>query len=394
MKKFLVLFLMLILSIPTLSGCGNNSNKISYANKYVFGQDSQENCIETQGVANLAESKDCYYYVNSENSFLYVIDKKTRKCMPLCNKTNCLHDKETSPKKCNAYISSSSGQVIYYEDNLYYTSERESTDKDGVVHFVTDIVCSSLDGSTKKTIYSTEKYNIYNFKIHRGYIYANLILIGKNGAESYDASLYKIPLKENSKETEFLPFKKYYDKKKISVTDMRFYGNNLILEFNKFLGNDDGYNILVNYDLKTDKWINLNKKIKDNVDSFITVCNGNIYYSIDNKVYCCDLNGNNIKCIFDNSKKAIKQVAGLKYFDPYSNDGKNVIISVSDDKDVSKNVIFYDTDTGKTEIKHIPSEMGVRVGGDENSLIYMYNNTLYYFDKEKDKSYSMYKFDN
>lgn len=62
MKKFLVLFLMLILSIPTLSGCGNNSNKISYANKYVFGQDSQENCIETQGVANLAESKDCYYY--------------------------------------------------------------------------------------------------------------------------------------------------------------------------------------------------------------------------------------------------------------------------------------------------------------------------------------------
>ena len=99
---------------------------------------------------------------------------------------------------------------------------RESTDKDGVVHFVTDIVCSSLDGSTKKTIYSTEKYDIYNFKIHRGYIYANLILIGKNGAESYDASLYKIPLKENSKETEFLPFKKYYDKKKISVTDMLF----------------------------------------------------------------------------------------------------------------------------------------------------------------------------
>ena len=32
--------------------------------------------------------------------------------------------------------------------------------------------------------------------------------------------------------------------------------------------------------------------------------------------------------------------------------------------------------------------------GDENSLIYMYNNTLYYFDKEKDKSYSIYKFDN
>ena len=175
---------------------------------------------------------------------------------------------------------------------------------------------------------------------------------------------------------------------------MRFYGNNLILEFNKFLGNDDGYNILVNYDLKTDKWINLNKKIKDNVDSFITVCNGNIYYSIADKVYCCDLNGNNIKCIFDNSKIAIKQVAGLKYFDPYSNDGKNVIISVSDDKNVSKNVIFYNTDTDKTEIKHIPSEMGVRVGGDENSLIYMYNNTLYYFDKEKDKSYSIYKFDN
>lgn len=93
-------------------------------------------------------------------------------------------------------------------------------------------------------------------------------------------------------------------------------------------------------------------------------------------------------------KKTIKQVAGLKYFDPYSNDGKNVIISVSDDNNVSKNVIFYNTDTGKTEIKHIPSEIGVRVGGDENSLIYMYNNTLYYFDKEKDKSYSIYKFDN
>ena len=124
MKRILVVVLMSILSVSILTGCGEKANEISYANKYVFGQDSQENCIGTQGVASLAESKDCYYYVNSENSFLYVIDKKTRKCMPLCNKTNCLHDKETSPKKCNAYISSSSGQVIYYDDNLYYTSER------------------------------------------------------------------------------------------------------------------------------------------------------------------------------------------------------------------------------------------------------------------------------
>lgn len=399
MKKYYSLHLFVSLFLISalmfsICGCSKTEKKLNYSDKYVLGQDSQENCIALQGTSVLAESDKSYYYLCSENKFLYVIDKKSKKCMPLCNKTNCLHENETKPEDCNAYLGFDAEQIIFYNGSIYYSSSREYTDKDGVKHTVNEINKVSLDGSSKSNVFSTEKYTIWSFKIHRGFIYADMTLISSDGqSEGKDSSLYKISLNDTSKVTEFLSYKKYNKINGFLVVDSRFYGNNLILLFNKLNDNNEEERILVNYDLQTDKYINLSEKLKVNVDSFFTVCKSNIYYGVGNKVYKCDFNGNNESCIIDGSNSEFAKFKGYNYFNPLTNDKENVIVSVASDDGTSQDVIFYNCDNNKTEIHNIKSENQTDVGGDENSLIYMNNNTLYYFDKENDKSYSIYSFE-
>ena len=122
----------MLLLMFSICGCRDNVKKIDYSDKYVFGQDSQENCIALQGCAVIAESSKSYYYLCEDNKFLYVVDKTSKKCMPLCNKTNCLHDKEATPENCNAFLGVTADSIIFYNDYLYYSSSKEYTDKDGV----------------------------------------------------------------------------------------------------------------------------------------------------------------------------------------------------------------------------------------------------------------------
>ena len=92
---------------------------------------------------------------------------------PLCNKANCLHDKETSESRlaeCNAYVSSSDMNRIntyiqYYEGNIYYVRGE-------------NLYRLSADGSKKDCIFSRgdddEDIWIESWLIHRGVFYYNV----------------------------------------------------------------------------------------------------------------------------------------------------------------------------------------------------------------------------
>lgn len=168
-KFFLLFFLVLFL----FAGC-KKQKQIDYSDKYVFGQDSQENFIRYQNQLYFADSGDSYYYLNSNNGFLYVIDKLSHKCQPLCGKSDCMHDKETSFQKkmdCTAFLNTFFNCVIYYNDCIYFQAVENKVDKDGIEYELNEICSVSLDGSSRKVVYSTRDYAIWNFKMHRGYIY-------------------------------------------------------------------------------------------------------------------------------------------------------------------------------------------------------------------------------
>lgn len=85
-----------------------------------------------------------------------------------------MHDKETSFEKkkgCTAFLNTYFRSLVYYNDCIYFQSVEDKTDKDGVTYELNEICKISTDGTNREVLYSTRDYTIWDFKIHRGYIY-------------------------------------------------------------------------------------------------------------------------------------------------------------------------------------------------------------------------------
>lgn len=79
MKRLLSAIIVAVFLAGTLSACGENNLKIDNTDAYVFNQDSQENFIRYGSQLYFAEGDKGIYFLNTDNGFLYVIDKATQK---------------------------------------------------------------------------------------------------------------------------------------------------------------------------------------------------------------------------------------------------------------------------------------------------------------------------
>lgn len=387
MKRLVLLLLSLIILI--FAGCGDNKLKIDYSDKYVFGQDSQENVIAYQSRAYLAESGDSYYYYNWENGFLYVIDRSEQLCQSLCNKSDCLHEKEADVTKCNAYIGVGSYPcVCFYNNRLYFQNSRQVEDKDGIKYSVNEIYRMSLDGTERSLIYSTRDA-VWNFKIHRGYIYFTATKYD-DGEKLFgnDAALYRLPVSGNSEPEEIL---EYYSYKNILVVDTRFYTNSIILLIERFVENTDAQTssadeagtsekYLINYDIETGEWINLSEKLNVNVENMFTVFNGKIVFNNNKKIYECDLDGSNEREVLN----AEKVLDGYEYYTPYGSDGENLLITAADDANGTDTFILCDKNYQPTVYK-LPMKLYLELACDTDAFIVQdeVNSKLYLIDKSQ-----------
>lgn len=408
MKINSIVNLILCLSI-IMVGCGCNSDKltIDYSDQYVFGQDSQENFIQYLRFSDysLADSKDSYYYLDEESEFLYVIDKKTHKCQPLCDKSNCLHDKEKNIKKqreCSAYLSLAQN-LIFYNNKLYYSTTTEYEDKDGNKYNADEIYSMTLDGKKRELVLSLKDEWIYEFEIHRGYIYYTAVpfikeedlneTYTKTGANGEYMSLYKVAVGEDDVE-EMIPYYKYGVLKDFLIGSRRFYGNHLfLLIYDRKNNKDIETPYLINYDLQTNNYKVLNKKGELDGVTMFTVMDSNLYFLKGSKVYECDFDGENVKEILDCNNTEAKN---CKYYDVDSNDNKNIIITPSNDKGPLDKLIFCEkTDNGfNIEVKKMDFPFYPYVACDENAFIVENENKLYYIDKTNNcKSEVIYTFD-
>lgn len=142
-----------------------------------------------------------------------------------------MHDKETSfekKKECTAFLNTYFRSLVYYNDCIYFQSVEDKTDKDGVTYELNEICKISTDGTNREVLYSTRDYTIWDFKIHRGYIYFDGSKKDNEGAaEGSNMALYKVSADGKGNTDELLPYYKYDILNGMSVCDTRFYGNHL-----------------------------------------------------------------------------------------------------------------------------------------------------------------------
>lgn len=127
----------IIIAMMILSGCSNDT--IVDSNSYVSGQDQQyfylNNLFDGYGIC---ETEQSYYFLGAhDKKYLFICDKEKEKAVPLCNKPNCLHARETNSYKvteCNAFLGIDPQYLQIYQNSIYYVDTlssppREATSK-------------------------------------------------------------------------------------------------------------------------------------------------------------------------------------------------------------------------------------------------------------------------
>lgn len=384
MKRILPIFLSLTFLLLAFAGC----SKPAQPNEGKF-TDSQEYLIDPVEEVNMCESEDSCYYLY--NNFIYVIDKKTHKATVLCNKSDCLHDKESDYKKCSGYFSCSGASVLrYYDGSLYVSSNEERRDKDGNLHFYSQIYRASSDGANRELVYETDEMEILDFKTHRGFIYITASKYDEEGnSGSNSANLYRLPI-DGGKVGRLKV--KYYDKRRdfsnkdlegFSVSRQHFFGNYMYIRYE---GRENGKaaDSLARVNLNTLKSEEIGTNLNLTLPDF-TVLNDKLYYVSDQKLYSADTDGTGEKFIKDLSSYGYK--GGYTVF---AADGKNVVVNCYNSDNASENTngnqMLFNPKT-KT-IEHIKIPYISNIGGTPDCLLVSNedadkDNSLYYVDKTK-----------
>ena len=397
MKKYLNFIFVIIAGAIIFTGCSADKD-INNSKAFVEEQDSQENFVSHQSMSCYANDETGYYFVQNDDRgsvFLYAIDKQTQECHPLCNKSDCLHDEEESYEKrttCNAFLGAVSIEIVLYDNGfLYYVKSVEIKDKDGNSHVLDKICRKSIDGTKTEEIYSTEDYGFGSFKMHRGYLYLELVKWDSEGIASDDKSnIYRLST-DGKGEPELAVNlnkmrKKYPD---MWIFDTRYYGDNILFEI-QYTYNKQDKRTIINYDLNTKKWKDIGDNLDIEIDTMFTVFNEKILFGNQAKIYECDFNGENLKEAID-CKELIK---GYAYFTPYCNDGKNIYITASNNYDDYSDEIIICDENYKATTQKLPIKFKPTIGFDETAFIYFdeYTGELYWIDKSDYSSKLIYEF--
>lgn len=395
-----------------LCGCGKE-NTIDYSDTYIFGQDSQETFMNYQNQCYFAADEKNYYYFDDKKYFLYTVDKITHHCQPMCNKSNCLHDKETDfdrMKECSAYLGVLSKNMLLYDNKIYYATETEYEDKDGNKYTAKEIYSINPDTLKRKLVFSDTGIAIWWFKIHRGYIYYAASpfytkddlndVITKPGAVGADQSLYKLALGEDAdKAIELIPYHEYGIQVNMNIINSRFYGNHLFLQIDRLLDEETQTRkqYLINYDLQTNDYKILNENDEFNITGLTSIMDSKLYFPDKSKIYECDFNGENIREIADFKNT---QFGNYSSYHIVNNDGKNLVVAFGNDTTAESTLAFLTKSEDKFEMSFHKFEnlaidsnfLFTFCGCDEKAFIVRSEDKLYYIDKVTDKMEELYTF--
>ena len=160
MKKLISVCILLSVLFVLLTGCQSRGPEQDLGDTYVPESDNQY-YFYLSGIQGypMAESEDAYYFL--QDQYLYSRNKKTGKCVPLCNKPDCTHDEQfknsDGSSNCNAFFGAIRN-IAYYQEKLYILS------LDPIMYEM------DIGGSTRKELLHL-KEPISCAMVHRGYLY-------------------------------------------------------------------------------------------------------------------------------------------------------------------------------------------------------------------------------
>lgn len=339
MKRILSAILVISLcfaSVGTLCACDNsNTLTIDYTDTYIENQDYQYYYADGFGHSNFQKTDNGYYA--SIGHFIYYIDSKTMKATPLCNKSDCLHDKETSETKqeeCQAYVNDSvshtRGTIQYYNNKLYVVvvDLAETIDQKDKYIF-----CEiNPENGERKEIFAFDEGAVGFWAIHRGSIYFQ----ASNCYDSYANSdteessqndidefnkMFKVSLGDNKAETIY-DFKNRPEFYRLELTNSFYvYGNHLYIQYDAFKS-EEAYKKLISTEDEDLTGIEddtvcgyIEIDIKNNTSQDILLgdwettpdihgfYNGKMYYKIDETEYYSSLDATDSQKVADNIKR-------------------------------------------------------------------------------------------
>ncbi|MBD5089341.1 MAG: hypothetical protein HDT30_11135 [Clostridiales bacterium] len=227
--------IIMLVCILTVTGCGRSSS----VDSFVEETDYQYQYVYGGGMGGyIARAKDTMYF--KIGSYIYQMDEQTKILMPLCNKPNCLHDKETDDERieeCYAYFienhgTSASGPegagFAYMNGYIYYVTEKW---EDGEPHSYSILYKIAKDGSQREKVYQWDGL-IYNWVMHRNVMYYIEHTFDESGKEEY--AVKEMNLAGVGKLKPEIFYKPDPEEKITSVSYSGVYGNHLYME--EFVG--------------------------------------------------------------------------------------------------------------------------------------------------------------
>lgn len=347
-KLIIISVLSIFICTSVLSqGCSKQQEKKSfdvmtdYQYQYYQPDDAYSGNITEDEDGNLYYLAGCYIYK-------YDVIKGSN--APLCNKANCLHDKEENPnryKDCNAYyqyIGTEQYSSIAYEKGSIYIADPGFGDG-----WTTRIIRISKDGAEREIIHQFSS-QFLNSIFHRGYFYYQEETYDKNNKQSL--SIKRYPLRHKGKSETLWQFPKGGNG--YGIQGIKAYGDYLYFNTTGDLGKDRYYNKYFVYNIIDGQFNEIKPKGYKNPLIFgINFFNNKIlYYSQDGDhlnsqydvdVYECDLDGT------DSKKTGITMPVG---YDMYS-DGKYFVVSNDNVLSISQAINKQKSDKGNDAIYEV-----------------------------------------
>lgn len=339
----------------TFSSCGEQPLEINYSDKYIENQDYQYMYADGFGHSSVQKSDNGYYI--AVNNFIFYIDGKTMNATPLCNKSNCLHDRETDEEKlkeCNAYLPDyaeyTRNSIQLYNSKIYFLqldSADSAEDVDKYLFYEMD-----TESGSRKLLLTYTDGKVKFWAVHRGYIYFkadNYISSDDSGELKAQNGtgfnkLFKLKLGESNPKMIY-DFENTDGIYKMQLSNsFTVYGNHIYIGYSGYK-NEEAYNkvisadekdfesvaseVLCGYlhiDITNDETSIILDGSEENSKVFNCFYNGNLCYSQNNSVYVSELNGSNSELLADN-------INGI-----FLSDGKRNYTSIFDIDDTGQDV--------------------------------------------------------
>ena len=393
MRKFLS-FIIIIISITSIISCAGNYES---NNNYIKGKDAQYMYMGMNSQQYITASNEGYYFING--LYLYYCDFNGMEPIVLCNKPNCLHDKEIDSSKkynCNGFlITGVTPKLLTIYDGYIYCDIEADFLRDS---FTPELIRISLDGSERKAICKLES-DIYSMALHRGKLYYS---VSKRSLERDDAEkgIYQYTVKEYDILNSGSEIKELFTGKLVdgSISNIIPIGENLIFSesgFDQESGKIIVYDSL--YNIKNNKRYKIAEDISaDTIGSF-GISNKNLVilprkldgnnYITDNKLYEYNLETKESKVLFN------KEFEGTFYYSDdnyiYVDNTKYFSFEEKNDENYSRRLVIYNKKGEKIETIDVSDieDYFLFNSGDENYMFVKGENEegayIKYIDKSK-----------